>query len=320
MTTHLQSYTLPKYVTQSGVSYKNLTITYEVFGKALHTAPIVLVHHALTGNSDVVSKEKGWWKDLVGNGKLIDTQHYTVIAFNTPGNGYNGDIITSYQDFCLRDVAKLYLMVLKALGVNEVYASIGGSIGGSVAWELGVLAPNLMSYIIPIASDWKATDWVLGYCCAQAEILEHSKRPLSDARIMAMLFYRTPHSLTEKFNRTKTADGQFNTASWLQYHGKRLESRFELVPYKLMNHLLATVDITKGDTFESVVKNISATIVQVAIDTDYFFVKDENIKTHKMLQTLGIKSQYHEVKSIHGHDGFLIEFEQIAEKLKPIFE
>lgn len=320
MTTRLQSYIIPKYITQSGVPYKNLEITYEVFGKALHTAPIVLVHHALTGNSDVVSEEKGWWKDLVGEYKLVDTQRYTVIAFNIPGNGYNGDIIESYQDFCLRDVARLYLIVLESIGVREVYASMGGSIGGAVAWELGVLAPDLTSYIIPIASDWKATDWVLGYCCAQSEILEHSPKPLSDARIMAMLFYRTPHSLTAKFGRTKTIDGQFNIASWLQYHGKRLENRFELTPYKLMNHLLSTADIADGSTFENVVKNIESTVVQIAIDTDYFFIKDENIKTHKILQTLGVKSQYYEVKSIHGHDGFLIEFEQIAEKLKSIFE
>lgn len=320
MEEQLHYYTFPSYQTCSGKVVQDLQISYQIFGKSLHTAPIVLVHHALTGNSDVVSEEKGWWRELVGEGKLIDTQRYTIIAFNIPGNGYQGDYITSYQDFSLYDVAFLFYQSLKCIGVEKVYAAIGGSIGGSVAWQLATLTTDFIEYIIPIASDWKATAWVLGYCAAQEQILQHSSHPLNDARIVAMLLYRTPKSLQSKFGRTKTNDGKFNVNSWLQYHGKKLEERFDLRAYRMMNHLLTTINIAGESSFRDVARSISSTVIQLAIDTDFFFVKEENVETAQILDELGIQNQYYEVKSLHGHDGFLIEHEQITHILKPIFE
>ena len=77
---------------EKGVSCEEIVLSYQVFGKALHSAPIVLVNHALTGNSHVAGAD-GWWNDLVGEGKTIDTQKYTVLAFNIPGNGYDGFVI-----------------------------------------------------------------------------------------------------------------------------------------------------------------------------------------------------------------------------------
>lgn len=315
----MKNHSIDTYTTESGKNYKDLNITYQVFGRPLHSAPIVIVNHALTGNSDVLSEEKGWWKELVGEHKLVDTHKYTVIAFNFPGNGYDGNIISSYEDFNLKDIAKIFLQVIQHLAITQVHAIIGGSIGGALAWQMAALAPKLASYIIPIAANWEATDWVLGYCTAQRELLNHSSQPLSDARIMAMLFYRTPQSLSNKFNRTRTESGQFNIDSWLLHHGKKLESRFDLTAYKTMNHLLATADIAYEQTFEMAVQNIKSTIIQIAIDTDFFFAKEENIKAKERLDKIGISNEYHEVTSIHGHDGFLIEFEQIIAFLKPIF-
>ncbi|MFA6844075.1 MAG: homoserine acetyltransferase, partial [Bacilli bacterium] len=82
---NLLNYNIKDYLTESGVNRKNINITYQLFGKPLHSASIVLVNHALTGNSDVAGQKKGWWKDLVGINKLIDTSRYTVLAFDIPG-------------------------------------------------------------------------------------------------------------------------------------------------------------------------------------------------------------------------------------------
>ena len=79
-----------------------------MFGKALGSAPIVLVNHALTGNSDVAGKN-GWWLDLVGDDKVIDTKLYTILAFNIPGNGFDGFVIDNYKDFVASDVAYIFL-------------------------------------------------------------------------------------------------------------------------------------------------------------------------------------------------------------------
>ncbi|MDP5082483.1 MAG: homoserine acetyltransferase, partial [Winogradskyella sp.] len=78
---------IPKYTTESGKTIA-ISLSYQTFGKPLHDAPIVLVNHALTANSNVIG-DKGWWNDLIGQHKCIDTNSYTVLAFNIPGNGYD---------------------------------------------------------------------------------------------------------------------------------------------------------------------------------------------------------------------------------------
>jgi homoserine O-acetyltransferase len=299
-----------------------MEISYQLFGKKLHTAPLVLVNHALTGNSDVISEARGWWKAIVGPNKLIDTKKYTVIAINIPGNGYQNKLIENYTDFEAKDIAQLFILTLRSIGIQSLYAAIGGSLGGGIAWEMAALAPDFIRYLIPVASNCKSSDWIIGHNYVQNEILTTSPNPLQTARMMAMLFYRTPASLEEKFNCSKTEDNkQFQIESWLNHHGVKLENRFDLLAYKMMNHLLTTVDISRGKSgLKEALKPIQSTIIQVAIDSDLFFVKEENLKIKGILDELKIENQYHEIKSIHGHDAFLIEFEQLTNLLKPIFQ
>ena len=96
-----------------------------------------------------------------------------------------------------------------------MFAVIGGSVGGGLAWELAALKPNLIEHLIPIASDWKSTDWIIANCFIQETILNNSDQPLEDARMHAMTLYRTPESLTSKFKRTKRIKVSFNVESWL---------------------------------------------------------------------------------------------------------
>ena len=86
----LQHITIKDFVTQGGVLNAEIKLSYQVFGQPLGKAPIILVNHALTGNSDVAG-DKGWWKELVGDDKVIDTKLYSVLAFNIPGNGFDGN-------------------------------------------------------------------------------------------------------------------------------------------------------------------------------------------------------------------------------------
>ena len=200
-----------------------------MFGCELHSAPVVLVNHALTGNSDVASEHAGWWRGIISDGNLIDTLRYTVIAFNIPGNGFDkkpGNLIENYKDFTARDVAKLFGLALQELGVKKLHAFIGGSLGGGISWEMAVLFPDLSKHLISIASDWKASDWILAHNKVQEQILLNSSKPIHDARMMAMLFYRTAASFKEKFNRTVNENlGIPNVESWLLHHGYQLEKQ-----------------------------------------------------------------------------------------------
>lgn len=311
---NLQYISIPKYTTISGKTLQ-IPLSYQLFGCALHTAPVILVNHALTGNSNVAGP-KGWWQSLIGPEKAIDTNRFTVLAFNIPGNGYDGNsdhLIHNYKDFVARDIAKIFLLGLKQLDIQQLFAAIGGSLGGGIAWEMAVLETNFIQHLIPIASDWKSTDWIIANCLIQEQFLVNSKQPLHDARMHAMLCYRTPESFSFRFERSKKSDEQlFNIESWLLHHGKKLQKRFQLSAYKLMNQLLKTIDVTegKGPAVE-VLNKIESQIHIIGIESDLFFKSDENRETLKLLQPKLSQVSYHEITSIHGHDAFLIEYEQL---------
>lgn len=324
MNSNLKYHSIENFTTETGVIYDEIELSYEVFGQKLHSAPVVLVNHALTGNSDVASPHSGWWRGIVSEDNLIDTNKYTIISFNIPGNGYDkkpGNLIENYKDFTARDVAKLFGLALLEMDVKKLHAIIGGSLGGGISWEMIVLFPNLATHLISVASDWKATDWILAHNKVQEQILLNSKKPVHDARMMAMLFYRTAASFKEKFNRSINENlGIPNVESWLLHHGFQLENRFHLQSYKMVNHLLSTLNITRErGSFEEIALGFKTNIVQIGIDSDFFFVAEENIETHQKLLALGISSTYSELKSIHGHDGFLVEEDQLKELLKDFF-
>ena len=323
MENKLKHITLKNFTTESGAFYDVINLSYQVFGLPINTAPIVLVNHALTGNSQVAGK-KGWWNDLIGDNKTIDTTFYTVLAFNIPGNGYDDNfdtLLLNYKDFSARDFSVLFWEGLKILKIESLFAVIGGSLGGGIAWEMAALEPNKIENLIPIATDWKATDWVIANVLVQDQILNNSQNPIADARLHAMLLYRTPQSLKLKFNRKESeiANG-FQIENWLNHHGKKLQNRFHLASYKLMNHLLKTIDISRNKTdFLAVANTITANIHIISVDSDLFFIPSENFETYQELIATKENVFYHEIKSIHGHDAFLIEFEQLSTIISPIF-
>ena len=311
---------IQNFITESGARYPIINLSYQVFGPNLNTAPIVLVNHALTGNSQVIG-EQGWWNDLIGESKTIDTLKYTVLAFNVPGNGYDGFGIENYQDFNARDIAQLFNQGIKALQITQLFAIIGGSVGGGIAWEMAALEPKITQHLIPIATDWKSTDWLIANCFLQEQILANSSKPIEDARIHAMLCYRTPASFSAKFQRTTNQElDVFNIESWLAHHGTKLQKRFQLSAYKMMNQLLKTIDITRGrDSFVVIASKIEADIHIIGIDSDLFFTANENRATYEELKKYKENVSYQEIVSIHGHDAFLIEYNQLHNLLATIF-
>ena len=319
----LESLVLKDVVLQNGHILEEVWVSYQIFGQPLNSAPIIVVNHALTGNSNVAGSKKGWWRRVISQGGTIDTNKYTVIGFNVPGNGYDNKLIHHCKLLNCHDIANFFLKTLSTLKVDKLYAVIGGSLGGGIAWEMAVQAPEFIENIIPIASAYQTSDWVIGHNYVQDKLLDDSDLGLKHARMMAMLFYRTPYSFQEKFKRNKVEDRQqFEVESWLDHHGNALESRFELSAYKLMNHLLTTIDISLNDKqgdISEVLSPLKGNVHQISIDSDLFFTAKEQLQQKKRLDELGVVNEYYEIKSQHGHDAFLIEYEQLNRILNPIF-
>ncbi len=313
MSNSLKHIHLPDFELCSGIK-QSINVSYQIFGCQLHTAPIILVNHALTGNSSVID----WWSEIIGSQKAIDTDRYTVIALDIPGNGFDGEVehlIYNYRDWILEDVAHAFAKALQQLRVCYVHAGVGGSIGGCLLWEMTVAYPELFGTIIPIAADWKATDWIMANCHIQERILLHSKQPLEDARQHAMTFYRTAQSLRYKFNREK--EEGFKVINWLDYHGKKLKEGFTLPAYHLLNQLLASTNAARGceDNILKALSKSELKIRLIAINSDGFFIAQEDRETYHLLKNYR-DIQYDEIHSIHGHDAFLIEHDQLEKILR----
>ena len=320
MEEELKHILLENFETVSGSKIKKIQISYQVFGKELGSAPVILVNHALTGNS-LVSGINGWWSEVIGLEKPIDTSKYSVLCFNIPGNGFNENNFDFNLDLNLGDIALLFIKAIDQLKIAKLHAIIGGSIGGCLTWEMIALKNDLASIIIPVAADWKATDWLIANTFLQDRILKNSRDPVSDARIHAMTFYRSPKSLNTRFTRTKNLDkNMYNVESWLIHHGEKLRQRFSLKSYLFMNKLLSSTDITRdGESFINKISKIKSSIHLISVDSDIFFLPNEDHETYLLAKKNNLDITNHIIKSIHGHDAFLIETKQISDIFTKIF-
>lgn len=292
----------------------DIDLSYQIFGQPLHSAPIVLVNHALTGNSNVAG-ENGWWNSLIGENKIIITNIYSVICFNIPGNGFDGNLIENEQDLKTKDSANIFLAGLEFLNIAKLHTIIGGSIGGAIGWEMLAIKADLAENFIPIACDYKTSDWLHAQCLVQQFLLNQIEEPLQKARLHAMLCYRTPESLNQRFkNEIHPEKKILKSHDWLNFHGKKLNERFSLNAYRLINILLMSIDADPEK-----LKKIKANIYLIAVDSDLFFPAFEMQNCYEFLNKNKQNVFYHEIKSIHGHDAFLMEYDQLNNILKSIF-
>lgn len=289
-------------------------MSYQVFGPSLGSAPIVLVNHALTGNSSVTGPD-GWWNHLIGENKIVDTNRFTVLAFDIPGNGYDGNLINDYKKLNIKAISSLFLKGLTQLNIKQIHTLMGGSLGGSIAWQMAYDQPDLFDNLVPIATDYTTTEWLRAQCYIQDILLNSKHHPLQNARKHAMLVYRTPESINAKFEDKHKSPNK-NVEDWLNYHGEALHHRYDLKAYQLMNHLLSTIHITND---YQMLKKIKSNIHLVAIDSDLLFLAHRSKELYHSLKKGKENIYYHEIHSIHGHDAFLIEYEQLNQILKPIF-
>lgn len=296
----------------------NIQLSYQIFGKPIGASPVVLVNHALTGNSNV-SGEKGWWKNVIDFNHIIDLNHYTVVAFNIPGNNFeaNNELSIDYKEVSTLDIAKLFWIGLDELKIKSVFAIIGGSLGGGISWEMAVLQPNRVQNLVPIATHYYASDWVIANVGIQDDILNQSQNPVAVARKHAMLLYRTPQSINQRFKNAK--EGNIYTVNdWLAYHGILLTERFSLNAYRQMNYLLGTINVVNnGFNLNHFLKNTKINIHAININSDLLFQND--LDEYEELQKNNKNFKHYIIDSIHGHDAFLMEYRQLNEILKQIF-
>lgn len=334
--------------TESGVVLPEITIAFQTWGRLNPAGDnAVLVLHALTGDAHVVGPAgpgqptPGWWDGLIGPGRPLDDSRFFVLAANVLG-GCRGSTGPSslapdgrpygsrFPRITVRDQVHAEAKLAKALGINSFAAVIGGSMGGMRALEWPLLYPDMVRHTVAIATAAAATADQIAWCAPQLAAIRLDPEfrggdyypgpgPLAGmavARQIAHTTYRSAQELQERFGRSGQpgdpdpgSGGRFAVESYLQYHGDKLARRFDPNSYLVLTEAMNSHDIGRGrGGIPAALAAISSELTVAAVDSDRLYT----VADGAVIATAPAAGELIVMHSDHGHDGFLIEADQVA--------
>lgn len=347
---------IPTFDFECGMTLPDVRLAFEAWG-ALNEEKTntVLVCHALTGDTNVAGHNgvPGWWSELVGPGRAIDTETHFVICANVLGgcSGSSGPSSTApdgrpyglrFPLVSIRDMVHAERLLVQAFGVQQVALVIGGSLGGMQAWEWAILAPAFVEHTVVIAAHAAFPPLAIGYneAMRQAIVTDadwnggdyySTGRPpragLATARSIGMLTYRTHEMYQQRFGRRKrleTAEhakssiafAEYEVEAYLRHHGEKLNQRFDANSYLYLTRAMDDHDIGRGrGSIERALRRVQSRLTLIGIPGDYLYDTADLRADADVAKQCGIDCQYKDLLSIHGHDAFLIEQQQLGEIL-----
>ncbi len=321
---------------ECGAVLEELVIQYHTIGRLNQKKDnVIWVCHALTANADVVE----WWPGMVGPGLAFDTNKYFVICANIVGSCYGSTGPASInpktgarygKEFPLvtvRDMVKAHTILAKGLGINEIQLLTGGSLGGQQALEWAVTNPGFIRRLVPIATNAMASPWGIAFNESQRMALEADadfqkgtrnaeSAGLRAARSIALLSYRNAQTYnnTQAEPETEKLAG-FKVCSYQQYQGEKLDKRFDPFAYYILTKALDSQNLGRGrSSLSDALASILSETMVIGISSDLLFPIDEQRFIAKHIP----KAKLIEIDSFYGHDGFLLEVEQLTQAIKTI--
>jgi len=319
---------------ENGELLSSPTIAYNTYGKLNETKDnVIFICHALTANSDA----DDWWHGLFGKGDIFDWDKYFIICANNLGSSYGSTSPKSidpktgerygldFPFFTLRDTARLHIELIKHFGIKSIHLLIGGSCGGNISQEMAYMLKDQLKNLVLLCCSSKETPWVIAIHEAQRIALRSDptlKQKTADAglaglkacRSVAMPFYRTPASFKMRQNDydLELLDG-FRASSYINYQGEKFVKRFDAHCYYKLLTALDTHNMGRGrETIELALSEISANTLVIGFDSDLLIPKEEQMFIAKHIPG----AEYAEIKSLFGHDAFLIEMEDIRKAIR----
>ncbi|MEM9337364.1 MAG: homoserine O-acetyltransferase [Bacteroidota bacterium] len=274
---------------------------------------VVWVFHALTANSDPTE----WWTGVVGGKEVFNPEEHYIICVNMLGSCYGSSEPQSF-DFpfiTIKDIVALNQKVRDHLGINRVKFGIGGSMGGQQLLEWAVQEPDFFETIVPIATNSAHSPWGIAFNEAQRMALQQPDlaKGVEAARAIAMLSYRHYQTYQKTQLDTDGRQDEFSAGSYQRYQGEKLRKRFSPYSYWYLSKAMDSHNIgTKYGGLENALKRIRSRAIVMGVDTDILFPSHEQAFIASHIEN----SSFHQLTSEYGHDGFLIEAEQITSILK----
>ncbi len=298
---------------------------------------VVWICHALTGNSN----PEDWWPMMVGKGCLLDPDEVYVICASSLCSPYgecgpatvNPDTgrpyFLSFPKTTVRDIVRAAILVRKHLGIDKIDLMLGPSIGGFQTVEWLVIEPDVVTNAVILATSERVTPYITAFNESQrmalladpsfeaAESLKGGEAGLRCARSIALISYRTYMGYNVSQKETDD-DALFadRAASYQRYQGQKLLNRdFDAYSYWYLSYSLDSMNVGRGrGGVREALKLVRSNCTVISITTDQVFPASNLRAMAEMLP----KSVYHEIDSIYGHDGFLIENDRLTEILRPV--
>ena len=345
--------------TEVGAVLPRLRISYEAWGELNEARDnAVLLLHALTGDSHVRGDAgpghptSGWWSDIVGPGLALDTDRWFVIAPNMLGGcqGSTGPSSigpgavewgSSWPFLTIRDQVAAQVALADSLGIDVWAAVVGGSMGGMHALEWAVGHPERVTRAAIISAPPTNTADQIALNSVQLEAIlidprfqggeyydsgdgNGPHRGLALARRMALLNYRSPAELNDRFRRSWQSGisplghgGRFAVESYLDFHGNRFTRRFDANSYICLVNAMNSHDIGRDrGGIDDALARVTARTLVLGIDSDRLFPVDGQHQIARGIANTLDGDRAAVISSDFGHDGFLIEIPAVAEHLR----
>ncbi len=328
---------------ESGEKLGPITLAYETYGTLNpEKSNAVLVLHALTGDSHV-SGTGGWWSDLIGPGKAIDTGKYFVICSNIIG-GCRGSTGPSSIDpktdkqyginfplITIGDAVNAQRHLIDSLGISKLLSVIGGSMGGMQVLQWMVSYPERIRSAIPIATTMKHTPQQIAFneVGRQAVMADPDWRGgnyygrsipakgLAIARMIGHITYMSDASMAEKFGRKFRSDkapfkfgADFEVEGYLHNRGDNFVKRFDANSYLYITKAIDYFNILNGHRLDSIFRGLKAKVLVIAFKSDWLYPTYQSQEIVKACKLSGVDASFCEIESTYGHDAFLLETEQ----------
>ncbi|HMB71430.1 MAG TPA: homoserine O-acetyltransferase [bacterium] len=330
---------------QYGGTLADVQVCWEEWGRRNAAGDnTVLVVHPMTADPHLTGCDgggPGWWEDLVGPGRAIDTDRWHVVCPNLPGGCYGStgprfpapDGAPYLERFPLltpRDLARLLRRFLDAIDVDVPALVVGPSMGGMIGWEWAIEHGDRVGGVVVVAAPLLTSPLQIGWNRLQvagivADTDDTGEVPRKDgqrvARGVGMLSYRSPAGLEEKFGRTwfqppgatLAEPGLFNVESWLRQHGRRITKKYDPWTWRVFARTMDLHDVADGrDGLDAALDRVSCPVLVFGIRSDCLYPAADVRAGAERLAARGGNVRYVEIDSDHGHDAFLIDVDAIA--------
>ena len=338
-------------------------IAYETWGRLDERASnAILVCHAWTGDSHAAGRAgpghpaDGWWDEVIGPGKPLDTDRFFVVCSNVLGGcqGSTGPASPHPVDglpygsrfpvVTIRDMVRAQARLATHLGIAAWHSVIGGSMGGMQVLEWATMFPQRVRSIVPVATCAQATAQQIAWGAIGRRAIQLDPRwrggdyydappgdgpaeGLAVARMVAQVTFRSDNVFTQRFGRD-LADGnelsgkldlwqRFEVERYLDHHGEKLIRRFDTNSYLIIGKAMDLHDLGRGrGGLTAAMKRITVPSLTMGIWSDVLYPSYQQRQIHELLRGNGTQAEYVEIDSPHGHDAFLIEFDQVGAALE----